>query len=361
MTIKNTKPFKYKVTLQLYNKSQFKCNVQFLHFAHTEWNQSIDHNEKQNLFFMKNCLVMTNSRQNYFTLIYYRFFRLGKMKSKSKTTAPKKRCQNPPKTFDNNNIRNDWQKKYGRLLEKYQLLRSENDEIKGGYQQKVKFLQNELKKIVLYAGEKLEQLETTLLWYRSKYESLIKNQNSQARKRICRSTQTTYSGPSHSFLKSKSTGSTTPKKEISVVEIDNCLNNYNTSHYEKDSRDLNEHECDNDHKSLSPKQNALFSEKTSSGSNQDISRKHKIFNHNNSASFYVGDEISAQQNALICRLRARLDTMSDILTSTKNQMNEQFVFDNNFAAQTSYATFPNPTFQFGKKASFTLKYCRPSK
>ncbi|ETO20458.1 hypothetical protein RFI_16759 [Reticulomyxa filosa] len=210
-----------------------------------------------------------------------------------------------------NKISVDWQKKYKNLSIKFKQLQVEHEKLTTIQREKIKVLQSEIKYVVHHMGEKLEKLETTLLWYRKKCIKLMRHQTdltSQNKKHVNNhSTQTIDSCLDNSYLLPFSETKSASKTN------DNKIVQMNDKNFK--GKKVQSQETDKASESSSPQANNFpyehneFSTKRSYSS-KNFQQKNVPINVTTS---YFDDEIAAQHNAVIAKLRARLDAMNEIL------------------------------------------------
>eukprot|EP01083_Nonionella_stella_P035719 97406_1 len=214
--------------------------------------------------------------------------------------------------------------KYQKLLQKHRKLQLQFDKYKDTHERKITLLRNQLKHTLKFVGVKLQSLETRLLWYQKQWKHqqsqfAKSSKTSKIQKNKCIQTNMCNNESSKSLQtsnKSKqiSLSSNQATKPLIVIPTPSIRKPNETNQIIQTPKFTLNCNSENDITPSTPLSD--YKTRIASLSTLNMSTT-PPFNHETS-------ECVAKHNQLITRLRARLDTMSDILTSTRDKLHQQF-------------------------------------
>lgn len=238
------------------------------------------------------------------------------------------------------NISNNEQK-YQKLLVKHRNLKLEFTKYKQSHERKISLLRCQLKHTLKFVGVKLQNLETRLLWYQkqwkhqqsqmtktSKFDKNVKNKCIQAdiNYSIKTNPENSNSNCSSKTNSKKSSKQCSIRSSISLTSInDNEIINAEKSieSIKSAKYDIVIPSLTNTHNNNKENIKEIPPLTISKNPIQDNIIMNDLWMNDKALSDLPKDAI-AKHNQLITRLRARLDTMSDILTSTRDKLHSEF-------------------------------------
>eukprot|EP01084_Bolivina_argentea_P138837 244342_1 len=225
--------------------------------------------------------------------------------------------------------------KYQKLLQKHRKLQHEFSQYKETHERKVSLLRCQLKHTLKFVGVKLQNLETKLQWYQKQWKYQqdqfpTANKCKTIQRNKCIQTNIDCTIKSSTLKNTKKC-----KKSIRIptpaiikstkIKSPKLKLNCNSENYIDSSSLISDIHNDINYSLISS--NPFNNTYIKNDINPQL--KSPIHLYNNS----MANEAITKHNQLITRLRARLDTMSDILVSTREKIHKQREFDSESVAK----------------------------
>ena len=218
------------------------------------------------------------------------------------------------------NISNNEQA-YQKLLAKHRKLQHQFKKYKVTHDRKVSLLRCQLKHTLKFVGVKLQNLETRLLWYQKQWKNQQKKQFVSSQKpskcvsknKCIQTTQSPSKNIKPPSSKSQKYNIVIPSPSICKVEKSKTIQIPKVA--------LN---CNAQQEICTVSNNNSMPLDVSHVLTETMLNLPESSNEDNQSVVDVSSNAIAHHNQLISRLRARLDTMSDILVSTRDKLHSQF-------------------------------------